>query len=129
MAEEILRLDEVERIAKEYVRQKENVADVQVRGTELSCVGELLIYVVDGKARRTTVDWETREAGVVEELPFKLQVSAKDGDVRGYRPCVWRKENDEQAPSVSSQVLATEGNGLRKLAKKYGINASKFGCH
>ncbi len=105
MTEEILPLDEdeVEKIAKEYVRRRENVEDVEVTGTDVIPLEELLVHIVDGKARRQTVDPTTWQAGVVEERPFSLKISDKDRKVISYKPDGWRKKNKEQARSESSE--------------------------
>jgi hypothetical protein len=128
MSEEILGLDEVEKIAKEYVRHKENVSAVEVTGTELSSVGGLLVHVVQGKAmRHTAVDPTTWRVGVSEERAFSLQISNKDRNIIGYKPDDWRKTSEEQAPSVSYQpeqiiVEPVEFLGIRDPYERFGIH-------
>jgi hypothetical protein len=86
MAREILPVDEVERIAKEYVRHRENVTDVKVDTAVPSEMGGVLMHVVHGKASRSTVDPTTSPWRVVdEELPFTLWISDESGNVTGYR--------------------------------------------
>ncbi len=98
-------LDEVKRIAKEYVRCEENIGDVEVEGA-VPCSREgQLVWVVQGKVRKHTVDpkpWQAWPVGVVEERPFTVQVSDKDGKITDYKPGDWIRKNAEQAPSESS---------------------------
>ncbi len=104
MPEEILALDEVERIAKEYVRHRENVADVEVETTEPCEKGGFLLHMVRGKARRQTVDPMTWRAGVVEELPFTLWISNESGKVTHYR-----RELPPPLPPSSGQLYPGSG--------------------
>ena len=85
MAEEILPVEEVERIAKEYVRHRENVEDVEVETTKPDVLAGVLVHVVKGKAGRKTVDPTTWQAGVLETLSFILWISDKTGEVTGYQ--------------------------------------------
>jgi len=56
MTEELLDVDKVKRIATEYVRQKENLSDVEVQGIEFSSIEGVLVHKVRGKARKQSVD-------------------------------------------------------------------------
>lgn len=67
MVEEILSLDEAKKIAKEYVRQKEQLGDVEVDGL-LSSEGRLLLYVMQGKVRRHVTTKDSLDAVIAERL-------------------------------------------------------------
>jgi hypothetical protein len=155
VSNEILELDEVERIAKEYVQRRENASNVEVKGTEWSSIGGLLLCLVLGKARRNSIDLMTSQAGELEECPFSLQVLAKDRNVVGYKPGSWRKIEGQQIPqsetsydSLDEELKQSEIERNRVeaeyyeekmerdmqerdkssdlLAKKYGIDINKF---
>lgn len=163
MTEELLDVDEVKRIATEYVRQKENVSDVEVQSIEFSSIEGVLVHKVRGKARKQSVDPATWQAGVVEELPFGLQISDKARKVIGY----WREVYSPPPPSPSWQpvepieplsprdnlfdslgkmakadkdkakahyyeekakeIRDKRSDDLSGLARKYGIDPSRFG--
>jgi len=105
--EEKLGLDEVERIAKEYVQREENVEDVEVESTVRHSRERQLVWVVKGKARKHTRDNVTFRDIAAEERPFTLYVSDKDRKITGYARGDWIRKNAEQAPSESSSSATT----------------------
>jgi hypothetical protein len=127
MSEEILGLDEAERIAKEYVKNKENVSDVEVESSEPSAWAGVPVYVVQVKAKRKTIDTTTWQAGVVEECSFTLWISAKDGHIRGYKPGNWGRKTEGQysPPNSQPEVIFCEPVellGARGLHDQSGVH-------
>ena len=102
MSEEILSLDEVKRIAIEFVQQKEDVGDVEVTDMELSSEVEPIMHVVQGIARRYNMS-STFISAIVAAHFFKLCISNRDGKVIIYQPDDW-VYNQEQSPPEEPQV-------------------------
>ena len=105
MSEEPLDEHEVKSIAAEYVRNKENVIEVEVQGIEFSSIEGVLVHKVRGKARKqsvdTRVDPATWRVGVPEEFAFGLQISDKARRVIGY----WREPPSPPPQSPSWQPV------------------------
>jgi len=142
MPEEILPLDEADRVAKEFVRAQWNAEVTDIKSILLS--SDRSLYEVEGKAKmphRVATGEPKRlpnnapfyETDVVYmECLFKLQISAKNGKVVGYG-----KNNIEQAPPYPptgavleemrwERELKDKPDSVEDLAKKYGIDRNKF---
>ena len=106
MVEEILSLDAAKKIAKEYVRQKEQLGDVEVDGL-LSSEGGLVLYVMQGKVRRHVTTKDSLDA-VIAERSFKLQILAKGdnkGDIAGYLPSDWLSTPPPSPPPSDQPIV------------------------
>lgn len=132
MVEEILPLDELKKIAKEYVRQEEQLGDVEVEDDHgWSSQEGVLLCVIRGKVNKYATTKDFRVA-VIAERPFILTISAKDGKIGKYWPRPWIPKSVEEAPSESYVVFeepfGTHGASsiLKRQGKKYGFDPSRF---
>ncbi len=101
MSEEILSLDEVKRIAIEFVQQKENLGDVEITDIKLSSEIEPIIHMVQGIAREHGMSKSFVDA-IIRGHHFKLCISSRDGQVIIYQPDDWLY-NQEQSPLEEPQ--------------------------
>jgi hypothetical protein len=94
MPEEILALDEVKRIAIEFVRTQWNAEVTEFKNMLRS--PDYSLYEVDGRAGIHQQDMQTApptSLDTIIEFTFKLQISARDRKVVG-----WRREPPQSPP-------------------------------
>lgn len=87
MCEEIIDMEEAEKIARDYVKKrfdtrkiniaKINIAKINILSTELTEVNGIPIYKVIGKADLTVADWNPTKF-------FSAQIDAKTKKVVGF---------------------------------------------
>ena len=93
MSEAILEPNEAQKVATDYICQKENVpnANVKIESFEPSSWNGVPVYLFQGKIVKQTIDPTTWQAGVVEKHSFAIWITANEGKIVGYKPGDRRK--------------------------------------
>lgn len=154
MTEKILLLNEVKKIAKEFIRMEWNADVTEYKSVLLS--NDKSLYEVDGRAGIHQQDMQTAPPASLDtiiEFNFKLQISTKDGQVRGFQQEHSRASGDfssdkqrdrnlkdaqeareraeaeyyeEKAEYLRDKKNKDESDPFKELGKKYGFDEKKF---
>ena len=144
MPEEILRLDEVERIARDFIMKKWNGEVAEFRGNwpcpsegvhEIEGMAKIPQRVATGEPKHLPDNAPFYETAVVNvECLFKLRVSVKDREVIGYRveqpkPPSPNSQPEPPSPNSWPEPSIVCPNDPSSLARMYGIDPSSFRKH
>lgn len=118
-------------IASEYVRQRIYAEEVDIQSVKL--MDNQPVHVVVGKALKRSTDFSTSQCGVWEQCNFTLQIMDEDGNITGEEFGNWvsceqntRSSYASQGEIPSRNSINESGNDFSSLAKKYGIDPSRF---